>query len=164
MHPLIEYLANKKFDLITTLLTSSLGFLAALIFNGALERRRERREFKNLLSSIGSEATSNGMILKESFLENIGGIITRPLTTVCTESVIASPLFVRYATKENCETVIRYYRQLVLLNGNRQLHYDLSLSAKDEKQQTWLRDLVEEMRQRISKAKEYISEVVALSQ
>src|SRR5665213_3373131 len=94
----LEYLTGEKFRLITDLIISCGGFLMALYINTALDRRRERREFKSLFTCVAGEAISNRLILHEGFLAFLDeGIITRPLTTICVESAISSALFARYA-------------------------------------------------------------------
>ncbi len=131
--------------LISTL-TTALGVLFGLLGNSYVVWRRERRAYRTMLRSVAGEASSNKVILAESFLKFYAtGVVLREFSTTAVTQCVGSPLFVRYAKPGHLEAIYCYLRNIRLANAYREKAERLRLFEDEEEERVagWLEGITD---------------------
>ncbi len=145
--------------------TSTLGFLIALLVNSYLELRRDKKTHRTMLKVIKVEASSNKIILKDSFWKYYrDGVVLREFFLEAATQCCASPLFIKHAELNGIGILNAYLRNLKLANGYREKAESFLLDAKGRASQEWLPTLRNSWEENLKLCDESIEKVVALTE
>jgi hypothetical protein len=143
-------------------LTTALGVLLGLLGNGYVNWRREKRTYRAMLKAVANEASSNKVVLEESFLRYYEtGIVLREFSTATVARCLGDPIFVKHAKVAHLEAVYDYLRNVSLANAYRETSEHLQLDQKDKLQKA-LVDFVNSWHHNLEQCKKSIETVVAI--
>jgi hypothetical protein len=115
------------------IVVSAIGFIVALGINQLLKRRTDRRTYMSMRLAILVEAQSNETVLNTSYKRYFGiGIIINEFDVSRCALLLASPIFMEFATPDEIRTLSRYIANLRLANGYRAAAQHLTFSPDEQ--------------------------------
>jgi len=99
-------------------MVAALGFWIALGINSAIDARHDRAAYQAIVMSIRSEATSNQVVLQDSFeMFYRDGVVLRHFSLTAATQAMGNSTFTREAEGETLEALNEYIRTLMLANS-----------------------------------------------
>jgi hypothetical protein len=115
-----NYIVSEKYKLAANAAVATVGFFFAFIGNSYVDDWKERKTFLTTLAAIKSEAASNGVALKESFVPlYMEGIVLREFSTGLATQALSNPAFIKHASTAQLQVLTQYVRDLTLANAYR---------------------------------------------